>query len=150
MSGTVVIRRYVPMRVRALKALRWAAMFFLCAAYLHDAVAMLTDFDAAVAQMRHLGLTPPNLFAALVVAIELGASAMILAGRGRWAGALMLAAFTVATSLLTHEGWAHAMPGTTANALYESLAMTGGFLLICWMDITDSMRAPVPAPGTTP
>ena len=41
----------------------------------------LTDFPGALAEMAHFGLAPAPLFAALVIALELLASAMILSGR---------------------------------------------------------------------
>ncbi|WP_249292813.1 DoxX family membrane protein [Achromobacter ruhlandii] len=38
--------------------------------------------------MAHFGLAPGPLFAVLVIALELAASAMILSGRLRWLGVL--------------------------------------------------------------
>lgn len=62
----------------------WLACLGLCAAYLQGGFNKLTDFGGAVAEMNHFGLSPAPVFAVLVIALELGASAMVLSGRLRW------------------------------------------------------------------
>ena len=51
----------------------------------------LTDFPGALREMAHFGLSPAPVYAVLVIALELIASAMILTGRLRWLGAAALA-----------------------------------------------------------
>ena len=64
-------------------AVRFLAYLGLCAAYLQGGLVKLTDFPGALREMAHFGLSPEPLFAVLVIALELVASIMILAGRLR-------------------------------------------------------------------
>jgi uncharacterized membrane protein YphA (DoxX/SURF4 family) len=86
-----------------------------------------------VAEAVHFGLPLPTVTAAATIALELVASAMILTGRGRWVGALVLAFFTLAATALANRYWELA-PGMgrfmMANAFYEHLGLAGGFLLV--------------------
>ena len=65
----------------------------------------LIDFPGAVGEMAHFGLSPASLLATLVIALELGASALILSGKLRWLGALALAAFTLMASFVALRFW---------------------------------------------
>src|SRR3546814_10116433 len=62
------------------RAVRAVAYLGLCAAYLQGGFVKLADFPGAVGEMAHFGLAPAPLFAVLVIALELAASAMILTG----------------------------------------------------------------------
>ncbi|HJV03100.1 MAG TPA: DoxX family protein [Burkholderiaceae bacterium] len=123
------------------RVLPWLAYLGLCAAYLQGGLVKLLDFPSAVAEMTHFGLAPAPLFAVAVIALELGASAMILSGRARWLGALGLAGFTLLATALAlrfwempagHERWA------AANAFFEHLGLAGGLLLVAWLDLRDT------------
>jgi uncharacterized membrane protein YphA (DoxX/SURF4 family) len=81
-------------------ALRWGALLLLCAAYIQGPATKLLDFDGAIAEMNHFGLSPAPLFAVVVIIFELGASAMILLGRWRWLAALALAGFTFVATVV--------------------------------------------------
>lgn len=110
----------------------------LCAAYLQGGLVKLTDFPGAIAEMAHFGLTPAPLFAVLVIALELGASLMILTGRLRWLGALGLAGFTVLATGIALRYWELPLGHErfmAANAFYEHLGLVGGFLLVAWQDL---------------
>lgn len=116
--------------------LRWLALLLLCGAYLQGGLVKLLDFPGAVAEMAHFGLAPPVLFAALVIVLELGASALILSGRLRWLGALMLAAFTLAATFMANRYWeaqGHER-FMLMNAFFEHVGLAGGFLLVAWHD----------------
>ena len=80
---------------------------------------------------------PPALLAAITIALELGASIMILAGIYRWIGALSLAAFTLMATFLANRFWEMAPPERVmaANGFFEHLGLVGGFLLVAWIDI---------------
>lgn len=111
----------------------------LCAAYIQGGLTKLKDFPGAVAEMARFRLTPPALFAVLVITIELGASAMVLTGLLRWLGALTLAGFTLLSTLLALRFWEQPAGSTrkeTANAFFEHLGLGGGFLLAAWIDLT--------------
>jgi len=117
--------------------LHWLALLLLCAAYLQGGLVKLTDFGGAVQEMQHFGLTPAAPLAATVIALELGASLLILIGRWRWLGALALAAFTLMATFLANRFW-DAPPEarfTQANAFFEHLGLVGGFLLAAWQDL---------------
>lgn len=123
--------------------LHWVALLLLCAAYLQGGLVKLVDFSGAVAEMRHFGLSPAAPMAAATIALELGASLMILTGFGRWLGALALAAFTLAATFMANRFWS-APPEAQfmmANAFFEHLGLVGGFLLVAWHDLRMGGRA---------
>lgn len=122
---------------------RWIGLLGLTAAYLQGGLVKVTDFAGASAEMAHLGLAPASGMAALVIVLELGASAMILAGVGRWAGALALAGFTLMATLLANRYWEMAGEARfiAANAFYEHLGLVGGFLMVARCDILRENRA---------
>ena len=121
---------------------RWIALLGLCAAYLQGGYNKLTDFTAAIAEMQHFGLQPAAPMAAATIALELGASALILSGYWRWIGALLLAAFTLAATFMANRYWQAPAPERfrLANAFYEHLGLVGGFLLVAWQDLRERTR----------
>lgn len=110
------------------------ALLALCAAYLQGGLDKLLDFAGAAAEMQHFGLPLPALLAALVIVLELGASSLILAGVQRRASALVLAAFTLAATLLANRFWELPPPARSmaANSFFEHVGLVGGFLLVAW------------------
>ncbi|HBC9088244.1 TPA: DoxX family protein [Citrobacter koseri] len=117
---------------------RWLAYLGLCAAYLQGGINKLLDFQGAIGEMNHFGLSPAPLFAALVIALELGASIMILTGCLRWLASLALAGFPLVATFLALRFWE--LPAgmerfSTANAFFEHLGLVGGFLLVAWLDV---------------
>jgi len=104
----------------------------LCAPYLQGGLQKAADFPAAVAEMHHFGLSPAPLFAAGVIALELGGSALILTGRLRSLGALALCGFTLAATLLANRFWelASADRFSAMNAFFEHVALAGALLLL--------------------
>ncbi|MDS1139490.1 DoxX family protein [Pusillimonas sp. SM2304] len=123
------------------RTVRFIAYLGLCAAYLQGGLVKLTDFPGAIAEMNHFGLTPASLFAVLVIALELGASAMILTGRLRWLGALGLAGFTLLATGIALRYWELPIGHErfmAANAFFEHLGLVGGFLLVAWLDFQEN------------
>ena len=121
-------------------ALRWIAMLLLCAAYLQGGLQKALDFPAAIAEMKHFGLSPAAPLAIVVIVLELGAAALILAGRLRWLGALALGGFTLMATFVALRFW-EMPPGQArfmaANAFFEHLGLVGGFLLVAWQDLRE-------------
>ena len=116
----------------------WIALLGLCAAYIQGGLNKLLDFPGAVAEAAHFGLPLPPLTAALTIALELGASALILAGRWRWGAALTLAGFTLAATFIANRFWE--LPSgqerfMIANAFFEHLGLVGAFLYVARADI---------------
>lgn len=118
-------------------AVRWVALLGLCAAYIQGGLTKAFDFQGALAEMTHFGLSPAGFFAVLVIVLEIVASLMILAGQLRWLGALALAAFTLGATFMANRFWEMAPPerfGAT-NSFFEHLGLIGGFLLVAWHDL---------------
>ena len=125
------------------QAVRFLAYLGLCAAYLQGGWVKLTDFPGALAEMQHFGLSPAPVMAVLVIALELGASLMILSGKLRWLGALALALFTLMATFVALRFWE--LPAGDAhfgaeNAFFEHLGLVGGFLLVAWLDVQTSAK----------
>lgn len=120
------------------RTVHWLALLALCGAYLQGSICKLLDFTAARAEMVHFHLAPPALFAAAVIAMELTCSALILSGKLRWLGALVLAAFTFAANFLANAWW-NAPPGPAAsmlmNGFFEHLGLVGAFVLVALLDL---------------
>jgi uncharacterized membrane protein YphA (DoxX/SURF4 family) len=117
--------------------IRWVCLLLLCAAYLQGGINKLTDFNSAIGEMQHFGLSPAAPLAALVIALELGASLAILTGFYRWLGAGFLGVFTLGATFVANRYWE--MAGmerfAAANSFYEHLGLTGAFLLVAWLDL---------------
>jgi uncharacterized membrane protein YphA (DoxX/SURF4 family) len=104
--------------------------------FLLSAVLKTTDFSAATAEVHGLtGLEPAWLFAAAVIATQLGGSVLLLVGRYAWIGAGLLAGFTVVATLLAHAWWTKP-PAEVARdfaIFWEHVAICGGLLLAAWL-----------------
>lgn len=122
--------------------MRSLALLGLCAAYIQGALTKALDFSGAIAEMQHFGLAPAAPFAFAVILLEIGASAMILSGRGRWLGALALAAFTLMASGLANRFWEMAGPERfmAANAFFEHIGLAGAFVLVASYDLAHGSR----------
>lgn len=141
-SGSIAAKLAAVVRpVLATSAARWFACLGLCAAYLQGPVSKIMDFDGAIAEMNHFGLSPASTFAVAVIAFELVASAMILLGGWRWLAALALAGFTLMATFVALRFWE--MPAgqgrmMAMNAFFEHLGLIGGFVLVAIDDLTRS------------
>ena len=120
-------------------ALRWLALLLLCAAYLQGGLNKAMDFNAAIAEMNHFGLSPAGPLAAAVIVLELGAAAFILTGFHRWLGALALAGFTLMATFVALRFWEMPQPERfmAANSFFEHLGLVGGFVLVAWHDLKE-------------
>jgi len=119
----------------------WIELLGLCAAYLQGGIVKAADFSGAIAEMNHFGLAPAVPIAIAVIALELGASIMILTGFYRWLAALALGGFTLMATLIALRFW-ELPPGQdrfmATNAFFEHLGLVGGFLLVAWQDLKRS------------
>ncbi|MFG1228790.1 DoxX family protein [Xanthobacter wiegelii] len=120
------------------RPVRAFALLALTSAYLQGGLTKALDFSGAMAEMTHFGLAPAAPLAAGVIALEIIAPIMVLSGVMRWAGALALAAFTVAASLLANRFWgmAGAERFAAANAFFEHVGLAGAFVLVAWYDLS--------------
>jgi uncharacterized membrane protein YphA (DoxX/SURF4 family) len=125
------------------KAVYWIGLLGLCAAYLQGSLMKLFDFQSAIGEMNHFGLSPAPVFAVLVIGFELAASAMILSGFFRWLGALGLGAFTLMATFIALRFWE--MPDgmdrmMATNAFFEHLGLAGAFLIVAVIDLSSPAR----------
>lgn len=125
--------------IAAHRATRTIALLALCGAYIQGPLTKIFDFDAALAEMEHFGLHPAAFFAVAVIAFELTASAMVIFGVLRWAGALALAGFTLLATLIALRFWEMA-PGMdrvmATNAFFEHIGLAGAFVIVAALDVT--------------
>ena len=124
-------------RVIGSAPVRWLALLALCAAYLQGGLNKAFDFAGAYAEMQHFGLPYAAMLAAISIAVELGASLLVLTGIFRWVGALVLAGFTLFATLVANRYWEMVPPERfmAANAFFEHIGLVGGFVLVAWHDL---------------
>ena len=124
-----------PRFVGAILDWRWTgflARLALVGAYLLGGIVKASDWTAAVAEQTHFGMSPPALWAALTIVVEIVGPLLILSGRLVWLGAGMLGIFTLFAAITANAFWA--MPAgqerfMATNAFFEHLGLIGGFVL---------------------
>lgn len=109
------------------------ARLALTSAYLLGGIVKLTDWQGAVAEQAHFGMSPPALWAALTIGLELIGPLLILTGRLVWLGAGMLGVFTLLAAFTANAFWA--MPAgqdrfMATNAFFEHIGLIGGFIAV--------------------
>jgi uncharacterized membrane protein YphA (DoxX/SURF4 family) len=128
----------LPPRFLSASPIRTMALVALCAAYIQGPLTKIVDFDGALAEMTHFGLQPATFFAVSVIIYELVASAMVISGFLRWAGALALAGFTLLATFIAIRFWEMA-PGMermmATNSFFEHIGLAGAFVLVAAMDL---------------
>jgi uncharacterized membrane protein YphA (DoxX/SURF4 family) len=135
----------VILRLKALvngPAVKWIALLGLCAAYLQGGYDKLTDFNGAIAETQHFGLSPAIPYVVATIVTELAGSALILTGYKRWLGALWLAGFTLMATFIANRFWSAPAPDRfmLENGFFEHLGLVGGFLLVAWLDLGGAVR----------
>jgi uncharacterized membrane protein YphA (DoxX/SURF4 family) len=125
------------MRMLGSVTIRWLALLALCAAYLQGGIDKATDFAGAIAENQHFGLAPAAPLAVLTIVVEIGASLLVLTGFQRWAGALVLAGFTLMATFVANRFWEMAPPARfmAENGFFEHIGLVGGFVLVAWHDL---------------
>ncbi|MGV2140662.1 DoxX family protein [Agrobacterium sp. 16-2014-1-2a] len=117
---------------------RTVSLLALCAAYIQGPLTKIFDFNGALAEMNQFGLHPAALFAVVVIVFELTASAMVVSGFLRWAGALALAGFTLLATFIALRFWEMA-PGMdrmmATNAFFEHIGLAGAFIFVAAADL---------------
>ena len=124
-----------PRRISAL--LSWPGLIVpiriaLVSAFVIGGVAKLTDFPAAVAEQELFGLHPGWLWATATIIVELGGSALVIAGRWVWLGCGALGVLTAVAMLVANNFWAltdHAR-FMSVNSFFEHLGLIAGLVLL--------------------
>ena len=136
-----------PRFVGAILDWRWTgflARLALVGAYLLGGIVKASDWTAAVAEQAHFGMSPPALWAALTIVVEIVGPLLILSGRLVWLGAGMLGVFTLFAAITANAFWAM-LAGQerfmATNAFFEHLGLIGGFVLAAMVAEMEARRA---------
>lgn len=110
----------------------FVARLLLVFMFLGSAIAKITDFAGAEAEMAHFGLSPPWLFAVATILTQLAGGLLILLNRATWLGAGALGVFTLLTIPIAHHFWSLEGPMAQIEFYFavEHLAVLGGMLLV--------------------
>lgn len=81
------------------------ARLALASAFLYSGINKVLRWPAALVEVDQLGLPQPKLALIVTISVQLMGSAMLITGRGLTVGTLLLAAFTIAATLLGHPFW---------------------------------------------
>jgi len=114
------------------------ARLCLAAVFLYSGVDKLWHWRSSIEEVRNDGLPWPAAFAGATAFTQLVGGCLVATGFFAWLGALLLAGFTVAATLVGHRFWlrrgsefAHEL--TTS---LEHVAIVGGLVLLCLLDLT--------------
>ena len=109
-----------------------AARLFLATLFLIFGWRKVRDYSGTVRQIVQDGLPMPALAAAVAIFMELPVAFAVAVGAFIRAAALLLALYTLGTSLVEHCYWR--TTGTDwldkMEAFYKNLSIIGGFLLL--------------------
>ena len=109
-----------------------AARLFLATLFLIFGWRKLRDYSGTVSQMVRDGLPMPALAAAVAIFMELPVAFAVAVGAFTRLSAVLLASYTLGTSLIEHRYWTTTGADQLASmeAFYKNLSIIGGFLLL--------------------
>ena len=109
-----------------------ASRLFLATLFLIFGWRKLRDYSGTVRQMVQDGLPMPRLAAAAATFMELAVAFAVAVGAFTRPAAVLMAVYTLGTSLIEHRYWATTGAGQLERmeAFYKNLSITGGFLLL--------------------
>jgi uncharacterized membrane protein YphA (DoxX/SURF4 family) len=112
----------------------------LAAVFIYSGVDKLSHWRSCIAEIRGDGLPWPAAFAAATVCTQLAGGCLVATGFFAWLGALLLAGFTVAATLLAHRFWLRrgAEFRHELTTSLEHVAIVGGLLLLSLLNSTGS------------
>jgi putative oxidoreductase len=114
------------------------ARLCLAAVFLYSGVDKLRHWRSSIEEVKSDGLPWPATFAGATVFTQLVGGFLVATGFFAWLGALMLAGFTVAATLLGHRFWLRhgsEFQHELTTSL-EHVAIVGGLLLLSVLDFT--------------
>jgi uncharacterized membrane protein YphA (DoxX/SURF4 family) len=116
------------------------ARLCLAAVFLYSGVDKLWHWRSSIEEVSSDGLPWPAAFAGATVFTQLVGGFLVATGFFAWLGALLLAGFTVAATLLGHRFWLRrgAEFRHELTTSLEHVAIVGGLLLLCVLDFTTS------------
>jgi putative oxidoreductase len=109
-----------------------AARLFLATLFLIFGWRKLRDYSGTVSQIVRDGVPAPALAAAVSIFMELPVAFAIAVGAFTRPAALLMAFYTLGTSLVEHRYWTIKGPAQLdkMEAFYKNLSIMGGFLLL--------------------
>ena len=112
------------------------ARLCLAAVFLYSGVDKLWHWRSSVEEVKGDGLPWPAAFAGVTVATQLVGGCLVATGFFAWLGALSLAGFTVAATVVGHRFWLRrgAEYRRELTTSLEHLAIVGGLLLLSVLD----------------
>jgi putative oxidoreductase len=112
------------------------ARLCLAAVFLYSGVDKLWHWRSSIEEVRSDGLPWPTAFAGATVFTQLVGGCLVATGFFAWVGALLLAGFTVAATVIGHRFWLRrgAEFRHELTTSLEHLAIVGGLLLLSALD----------------
>lgn len=112
------------------------ARLCLAAVFLYSGFDKLWHWRSSIEEVKGDGLPRPAVFAGATVLTQLVGGCLVAIGLLAWLGALLLAGFTVAATLLGHRFWLRrgAEFRHEVTTSLEHVAIVGGLLLLCLLD----------------
>ena len=109
----------------------------LAAVFLYSGVDKLWHWRSSIEEVTGDGLPWPAAFVGATVFTQLVGGCLVAAGFFAWLGALLLAGFTVAATLLGHRFWLRrgAEFRHELTTSLEHVAIVGGLILVCLLDL---------------
>lgn len=113
-------------------AVALVARILLAAMFVMGGIGKITGYAGAAAYMASKGLPFIPVLLPATILVELGAGVLLVLGLRARIAALLLAAFTIAASVIFHDFWnlAGAARGAQQVLFMKNLAVLGGLLLL--------------------
>ena len=114
------------------------ARLCLAAVFLYSGVDKLWHWRSSIEEVTSYGLPWPAAFAGATVLTQLLGGCLVATGFFAWLGALLLAGFTIAATLLGHRFWLRrgAEFRHELTTSLEHVAISGGLLLLSVLSFT--------------
>jgi uncharacterized membrane protein YphA (DoxX/SURF4 family) len=112
------------------------ARLCLAAVFLYSGVDKLSHWRSSIEEVKSDGLPWPAAFAGVTVFTQLVGGCLVATGFFAWLGALVLAGFTVAATVVGHRFWLRrgAEFRHELTTSLEHVAIVGGLLLLSLLD----------------
>src|SRR5271170_4619311 len=109
-----------------------AARLFLATLFLIFGWRKLRDYSGTLSQMVRDGVPTPVLATVVAIFMELPVALAVAIGAFTRSSAVLLALYTLGTSLIEHRYWTTTGAGQLASmeSFFKNLSIMGGFLLL--------------------
>jgi len=109
------------------------ARVFLAMLFLIFGWRKVRDYPSTVGQMARDGVWVPTLAAMVAIFMEIPVAFSVAAGAFTRPAAVLMALYTLGTSLIEHRYWTVTGAGNLESLenFYKNLSIVGGFLLLC-------------------